>query len=70
MSQKSQEEMESLADLISGTGYTFTFAPGEYKKVVEIELLDDELSEGEEQVMFLLYQAQGTRAGRQQYGIF
>ena len=63
MSQKSQEEMESLADLISGTGYTFTFAPGEYKKVVEIELLDDELSEGEEQVMFLLYQAQGAGPG-------
>ena len=55
--------MESLADLISGTGYTFTFAPGEYKKVVEIELLDDELSEGEEQVMFLLYQAQGAGPG-------
>lgn len=63
MSDKSQEEVENVAQMISGAGYTFTFAPGEYKKVVEIELLDDDLSEAEEQVMFLLYQAENVQMG-------
>ena len=70
MSQKSREEMESLADLISGTGYTFTFAPGEYKKVVEIELLDDELQRGRRTGDVSSVSGTGSRAGRQQYGIF
>ncbi len=48
---------ESYNDFVSdvkGVSHTFTFAPGEYKKVIQIEILEDDLSESDEQVMFVL----------------
>lgn len=59
-----KDSLEDFAQDIPGAAYTFTFAPGEYKKTVYIDIIDDNISETDEQVMFLLSNAQnGELAG-------
>lgn len=60
MVQQGDEQMEEFAESIDGVRYDFTFKPGEYKKVITVETLDDEISESEEQVMFLLFGAENA----------
>lgn len=48
---------DEFAGDMSGVSYMFTFQPGEYRKVIDIEILDDDLAESDEQVMFLLSNA-------------
>ena len=45
---------------IDGVEYTFTFEEGEYKKAIDISVIDDALSEGDEQIMFILSDASGA----------
>lgn len=52
-----EQAYDAFAGDMYGVSYTFTFQKGEYKKVVEIETIEDELSESDEQVMFLLSNA-------------
>ena len=58
--QQGDEKMEEFAETIDGVRYDFTFKPGEYKKVITVETIDDEISESEEQVMFLLFGAENA----------
>lgn len=51
------------ASLLEGVSYTFHFKKGEYKKVIDISVLDDSISEIDEQVMFMLYDAKGSEMG-------
>ena len=60
MVQQGDEQMEEFAESIDGVRYDFTFKPGEYKKVITVETMDDEISESEEQVMFLLFGAENA----------
>lgn len=60
MVQQGDEQMEEFAESIDGVRYDFTFKPGEYKKVITIETIDDEISESEEQIMFLLFGAENA----------
>lgn len=48
------EAYNDFADGIKGTEYTFTFEKGEYMKSIYIDTIDDDISESDEQVMFLL----------------
>lgn len=52
-----EQAYDEFAGDMYGISHTFTFKKGEYKKVVEIETLEDELGESDEQVMFLLSNA-------------
>lgn len=52
-----EQAYDEFAEDMYGIYYTFTFKPGEYKKTVDIETFTDGLSEGDEQVMFLLSNA-------------
>lgn len=49
-----QQALDEFSDDIPGQEYTFTFKEGEYMKSVYIDTIDDEVSESDEQVMFLL----------------
>lgn len=61
---ENEAAMEKFAQNIPGASYTFDFAPGEYKKTVYIDIIDDTVSETDEQVMFLLSNAvNGELAG-------
>ena len=57
--KKSREYLESLP----GTTALLTFAPGEYKKEITIETIDDSLSESDEQILFVLQDADGADIG-------
>lgn len=66
--QKQQEAYnaayDDFAGSVEGASYSFTFQPGEYMKTIDIETLDDTLSESDEQVVFLLSNVSGgTLAG-------
>lgn len=66
--QKRQEAYnaayDDFAGSVEGASYSFTFRPGEYMKTIDIETLDDTLSESDEQVAFLLSNVSGgTLAG-------
>lgn len=66
--QKQQEAYnaayDDFAGSVEGASYSFTFRPGEYMKTIDIETLDDTLSESDEQVVFLLSNVSGgTLAG-------
>ena len=67
LQQQAQEEisnqLEEFAKQTEGVEYTFTFKPGEYKKVIDLDLLKDGISESEEQAVFLLYDVQGGELG-------
>lgn len=63
MTQQGQESMETFAANINGVKYDFTFKPGEYKKVIQLETLDDKISESAEQVMFMLFGAEEAGLG-------
>lgn len=62
--EEQEQAMEEFAKDVPGAAYTFDFAPGEYKKTVYIDIIDDTVSETDEQVMFLLSNAvNGELAG-------
>lgn len=48
------KEYNEFADNVEGTDYTFTFKKGEYMKSVYIDIIDDNISETDEQAMFVL----------------
>ena len=48
---------------VNGVSTTITFAPGEYQKEIVFTSLDDEKAESEEQMVFALYNANGTEIG-------
>lgn len=52
--------IDEFAAGVPGTEYTLKFKDGEYLKRVKVELIDDDLSETDEQVMFVLADAQGA----------
>ncbi len=56
---KSREYLNSLP----GVTAVLTFAPGEYKKEIKIETIDDDLSESDEQILFVLQDAEGAEVG-------
>lgn len=60
MSDGNDKVKDALND-INGAEYTFTFKDGEYKKVIDISTIDDDISEGEEQVLFALSDASGAK---------
>lgn len=55
-----KEAMEEFAQDIEGIEETLYFGKGEYKKVIEIDIKDDKISESDEQVMFLLSNAKNA----------
>lgn len=57
------EAMKQWASDVEGNAYTLEFAPGEYKKTVTIDLLEDEISETDEQIFFILSDALGAEMG-------
>lgn len=65
-SEAYEEAFNEFSKDISGQEYTFTFQEGEYMKSIYIDTIDDEISESDEQVMFLLGNASvGEAAGSQ-----
>ena len=50
-------------DSLPGVTYTFDFEDGEYIKIIRFNTLDDKISEDEEQVLFLLQDAEGASLG-------
>lgn len=60
ISEQRKEAEEVLAQNLPGVSYTCTFAPGEFKKVVTIDIIDDLVSETDEQVLFMLSNAQNA----------
>lgn len=58
-----ERSVQEMIEEIDGVSCTLDFAKGEYKKVITVELIDDGLSESQEQVMFGLYGASGAELG-------
>lgn len=55
--EQGKEAIEQFAQDIEGIEETLYFGKGEYKKVIEIDIKDDDIAESDEQVMFLLSNA-------------
>lgn len=53
-SEACEDAYDAFAGEVFGQEYTFTFQEGEYMKSVYIDTMDDDISESDEQVMFLL----------------
>ena len=53
-SENYQKALDQFSEDIYGQEYTFLFKKGEYMKSIYIDTIDDDLSESDEQVMFLL----------------
>lgn len=53
-SEDYQNALDEFSEDIFGQEYTFTFKKGEYMKSIYIDTIDDDASESDEQVMFLL----------------
>ena len=53
-SEACEDAYDAFAGEVFGQEYTFTFQEGEYMKSVYIDTIDDDISESDEQVMFLL----------------
>ncbi|MBQ3427241.1 MAG: S-layer homology domain-containing protein [Clostridia bacterium] len=49
---------------VPGTGYTLHFKDGEYLKRIKINIIDDDISETDEQAMFILYGASGAELAK------
>ena len=60
MTEEGGEQVEQFAEGIDGVRYDFTFKPGEYKKVISIETMDDAISESDEQIMLMLFAAENA----------
>ena len=63
-----ESDIQKIAEAVDGANHTFVFEKGEYKKEVEIELLDDETSEGDEQAAIMLINADGSVLGESYHG--
>ena len=61
---KSGEYTSDMARELPGTRYTLNFADGEYIKRVKVNLVNDTLSESDEQIMFALYDAEGAELAK------
>ncbi len=61
--ESGEAEVMAMAKDLDGVSCTLEFAPGEYKKVISVDIIDDVLSESQEQVMFALYDAEGSGLG-------
>ena len=62
--EKSGGYTSDMARELPGTKCTLDFADGEYIKRVKINLVNDTLSESDEQVMFALYDEQGAELAK------
>lgn len=58
---KGEDALKKVLENVEGVSYTFTFEKGEYKKVVEIETIDDDLAETDEQIMIMLTNVKGSK---------
>lgn len=52
-----KEYIEQVGNELPGTHHTLKFGKGEYKKTVTINIIDDDISETDEQAIFMLYDA-------------
>ncbi len=59
MTQGKKNLLDAVKDM-NGAEYTFTFEEGEYKKAIDISVIDDSLSEGDEQIMFIISDVSGA----------
>lgn len=57
---KGEDALKNVLETMEGVTYSFTFEKGEYKKVVDITAVDDELAESDEQFMVMLVDAKGS----------
>lgn len=60
MTSAGGKQVEEFAKGIDGVRYDFTFKPGEYKKVITIETMEDTVSESDEQVLLTLFEAENA----------
>lgn len=60
VTEEGGEQIEEFAKNIDGLRYDFTFKPGEYKKVISIETMDDKVSESDEQIMLMLFETENA----------
>lgn len=67
MNSREESTKDELAKL-EGVTATLKFAEGEYKKVINVKLLDDEASESDEQMMFSLLNAASAEIGENYNG--
>ncbi len=60
ITKKGGDALEDVLEAMSGVTYTLTFEKGEYKKVIDLETIDDDMAESDEQIMLLLTDAKGS----------
>lgn len=60
ITKKGGDALENVLQAMSGVTYTLTFEKGEYKKVIDLETIDDDMAESDEQIMLLLTDAKGS----------
>ena len=61
---KYDEYVSEFGEDVPGTEYTLHFADGEYVKRIRADIIDDEVSETDEQVMLMLYNASGAEIAK------
>ncbi len=66
--EQGASNIQKIAEAIEGTSVTLTFEKGEYKKEIEVEVLDDDISEGEEQIALILSNPVGSELGAKYHG--
>ncbi len=66
--KQGDSDVQQIAEAIDGPQYTFIFNKGEYKKQIELEILDDEVSEGDEQTMLILTEPKVSELGAAYHG--
>ncbi len=60
ITKKGGDALEDVLEAMSGATYTLTFGKGEYKKVIDLETIDDDMAESDEQIMLMLSDAKGS----------
>lgn len=61
--QQGNDDTIDFVRMVDGVVSELTFKPGEYKKEIELEIIDDDKAESDEQVAFFIYDAEGTVVG-------
>ncbi|MBR0366363.1 MAG: hypothetical protein IJH94_06145, partial [Clostridia bacterium] len=56
--------LDEFGSDVPGTGYTLHFKDGEYLKRIKVNIIDDDVSETDEQAMFILYGATGAELAK------
>lgn len=61
---ESKEYIEEAAENLPGAKSVLEFKPGEYKKTIRIDLVDDDISETDEQILLMLYNAENAEMAK------